>query len=41
VRLPAFRKRAKRKVVAHPKFYLFDAGVYRAVRPRGPLDTPD
>ncbi len=25
----------------HPKFYFFDAGVYRAIRPRGPLDTPD
>ncbi len=41
VRLPVFRKRAKRKVIAHPKFYLFDAGVYRGIRPRGPLDTPD
>lgn len=41
VRLPVFRKRAKRKTIAHPKFYLFDAGVYRAIRPRGPLDTPD
>jgi predicted AAA+ superfamily ATPase len=40
-RLPVFRKRAKRKMVAHPKFYVFDAGVYRAIRPRGPLDTPD
>src|SRR3990170_1172279 len=33
VRLPVFRKRAKRKIVAHPKFYFFDAGVYRAMRP--------
>jgi predicted AAA+ superfamily ATPase len=41
VRLPVFRKRAKRKTIVHPKFYLFDAGVYRAIRPRGPLDTPD
>jgi len=38
VRLPIFRRRAKRRVVAHPKFYLFDVGVYRALRPRGPLD---
>lgn len=41
VRVPVFRKRAKRAVVAHPKFYLFDAGVYRAIRPAGPLDRPE
>lgn len=39
IRLPVFTKRAKRRVVSHPKFYLFDAGVYRAIRPRGPLDS--
>jgi len=38
-RLPVFTRRAKRRVVAHPKFYLFDAGVFGAVRPRGPLDV--
>jgi predicted AAA+ superfamily ATPase len=38
VRLPAFTRRAKRRVVLHPKFFLFDAGVFRAVRPQGPLD---
>ena len=27
-------------MIQHPKFFLFDAGVFRAVRPRGPLDTP-
>jgi predicted AAA+ superfamily ATPase len=37
-RLPVFRKRAKRKTVVHDKLYLFDAGVYRSLRPRGPLD---
>ena len=37
-RLPVFRKRAERAVVVHPKFYFFDAGVYRSLRPRGPLD---
>jgi predicted AAA+ superfamily ATPase len=26
--------------VAHPKFYFFDAGVFRALRPTGPLDRP-
>ena len=40
VRLPVFAKRAKRRVVAHPKFYFFDAGVFQAIRPRGPLDHP-
>ncbi len=39
VRIPVFRKKAKREVVAHRKFFFFDAGVYRAIRPKGPLDT--
>ena len=39
-KLPVFSKRAKRQLVAHPKFYFFDAGVYRALRPSGPLDSP-
>ena len=37
-RLPVFRKRAKRATVAHEKLYLFDAGVFRSLRPKGPLD---
>lgn len=37
-RLPVFQRRAKRDLTTHPKFYFFDAGVYRAIRPRGPLD---
>ena len=37
-RLPVFQKRAKRKVVVHPKFYYFDVGLYRGLRPLGPLD---
>ena len=41
VRVPVFSRRAKRKLTSHPKFYFFDAGVYRAIRPRGPLDTDD
>jgi predicted AAA+ superfamily ATPase len=38
--LPAWRKRAKVKEVASPKFYVFDPGVARALagRPREPLD---
>lgn len=38
-RLPVFTRKAKRKLVSHPKFYFFDAGVYRGLRPRGPLDS--
>ncbi len=41
VRLPVFSRKAKRAVVAHPKFYFFDVGVYRAIRPRGPLDAEE
>jgi predicted AAA+ superfamily ATPase len=37
-RLPVFTKRARRKTSVHPKFYFFDAGVFRSLRPRGPLD---
>ncbi len=40
IRLPVFAKRAKRQLITHQKFYYFDAGVYRAVRPAGPLDSP-
>ncbi|MGA1841619.1 MAG: ATP-binding protein [bacterium] len=40
-RLPVFTKRAKRRMVGHPKFYFFDVGVYRALRPSGPLDSPE
>ncbi len=40
-RLPVFSKRAKRRLVHHPKFFLFDVGVYRTLRPMGPLDVPE
>lgn len=40
-RIPVFSKRAGRAVAAHPKFYLFDAGVFRAIRVRGPLDRTE
>lgn len=36
-----FNKRAQRSVIAHPKFYFFDAGVFRTLRPTGPLDRPE
>lgn len=40
-RIPVFTKKAKRRLVAHPKFYFFDVGVYRTLRPMGPLDMPE
>jgi len=40
-RLPVFARRAKRHLAQHPKFYFFDTGVFRSVRPRGPLDAPE
>lgn len=36
--LPVFTRRARRQMVAHPKFYFFDCGVFRKLRPAGPLD---
>lgn len=39
--LTVFTKRAKRELSSHPKLYLFDAGVYRSLRPRGPLDRKE
>lgn len=39
--LPVFTKRAKRRLTASPKFYLFDPGVYTILRPKGPLDSPE
>jgi len=37
--LSVFTKRAKRALAERPKFYLFDAGVFRSLRPQRPLDT--
>jgi len=39
VRIPVFSKRAKRALISHAKLYFFDCGVYRALRPAGPLDS--
>jgi len=39
--IQVFTKRAKRALVSHPKFYFFDTGVFRALRPKGPLDRPE
>lgn len=39
--LEVFTRRAQRALSSHPKFYLFDSGVYSTLRPRGPLDRPE
>ena len=35
----SFDLRSKRKLITHRKFYFFDAGVYRKIKPKGPLDS--
>lgn len=40
-KVPVFTRRAKRDTSSHPKFYLFDPGIYHSLRPRGPLDRPE
>ncbi len=40
-RIPVFTRRAQRRLVAHSKLFWFDAGVFRALRPAGPLDRPE
>lgn len=40
-RLPVFSRRAKRQLIKQSKFYFSDCGVFRSVRPRGPLDRPE
>ncbi len=37
--LPVFSRRAKRRLITHSKFYFFDVGLFRALRPRGILDS--
>ena len=37
--MPVFTRKAKRKLINHQKFYYFDTGVFRAIRPTGPLDS--
>ena len=37
--MTAVGQRARRGLAAHPKFYLFDTGVFHANRPAGPLDS--
>ncbi|MBI5298683.1 MAG: ATP-binding protein [Deltaproteobacteria bacterium] len=40
-RIPIFSKKSKRRMIVHPKFYFFDVGIFRTLRPMGPLDTPE
>ena len=39
--LQVFTRRARRRMTTHPKLYLMDAGLFRSLRPKGPLDRPD
>ncbi len=39
--LMPFTRRAKRRVTLHAKFYFFDVGVYRSLRPQGPMDSTE
>jgi predicted AAA+ superfamily ATPase len=38
--LPSFTKKAKRDLITKEKFYYFDVGVFKAIRPKGPLEAP-
>ncbi|MDP2981361.1 MAG: AAA family ATPase [Candidatus Omnitrophota bacterium] len=40
-RIQVFTKRSMRATIHHPKFYYFDAGVFRSLRPKGALDRPE
>lgn len=40
-RLPVFTRRAQRQPTTHPKFYWADTGIFRSLRPAGPLDRPE
>jgi len=39
--VPVFTRRAKRETITHSKFFLFDTGLFRSLRPKGPLDRPE
>jgi predicted AAA+ superfamily ATPase len=41
IRLPVFSRRAKRQLIKQSKFYFADCGVFRSLRPKGPLDRPE
>lgn len=37
--LTVFTRKAKRKLITHPKFYFFDSGVYYSIRPKNLFDV--
>ncbi|HEY8272731.1 MAG TPA: DUF4143 domain-containing protein [Pseudobdellovibrionaceae bacterium] len=39
IELPIFSKRKKRELITKNKFFYFDVGVFRSIRPKGPLDS--
>ena len=39
--LPVFRKRSRRATVQQPKLYIFDTGIFRPLRPLGPIDRTE
>jgi predicted AAA+ superfamily ATPase len=40
-KVPVFKKRAARSLSTHPKFYFFDTGIFRTLRPKGPFDRTE
>jgi predicted AAA+ superfamily ATPase len=40
-KIPVFTKKAKRAMSKHSKVYIFDTGVFRSIRPTGPLDRTE
>jgi predicted AAA+ superfamily ATPase len=40
-RVPVFTRRSRRKITSHPKLFFADVGVFRALRPMGPIDRPE
>lgn len=40
-RIPVFTRRALRKLTSHPKLFFSDVGIFRSLRPTGPLDRPE
>lgn len=41
LRLSPFTKRSRRRLITGNKFFFFDCGVFRTLRPLGPLDLPE
>ena len=37
--LQVFRRKAKRDLITHSKFYFFDSGVYYLIRPKNLFDV--